>query len=184
MERAEECYRRFQNGDETGFDGVMELYRENLIFFLLRYLPAMEDAEDAAEDAFVELLLHPWRECRGASLKTYLFTLGRSRALNLLRRQKRRAEFGEERFPEGSEAAALEDKLCRDETRRELLDALACLSPDYREALYFLYFEGLSLEETAKVMRKSKKQIENLSYRGRKALREKLGKEDFFHETS
>jgi len=175
----EELYRRYQSGDNSGFDEIIELYRENLIFFLLRYLPRMEDAEDAAEDAFVALLFHPYREERGASLKTYLFTLGRNRALNLLKSQKRRASFEERSFPQTEDTAALEDRLCRDETRRELLRALDGLAPDYREALYLLYFEGLSLEEAARVMRKSKKQLENLSYRGKKALREKLGKEDF-----
>lgn len=179
MSSAEESYRRFQNGDRTGFDAVIDAYRENLIFFLLRYLPAGEDAEDAAEDAFVELLLHPWRESRGASLKTYLFALGRNKALNLLKKQKRRADFGEESLLCREDAAALEDDLCQSETRRELLEALDSLSPDYREALYLLYFEELSLDETAKVMKKNKKQIENLSYRGRQALKERLGKEEF-----
>lgn len=175
----EELYRRYRNGDNSGFDEIIDLYRENLIFFLLRYLPRMEDAEDAAEDAFVALLFHPYREGRGASLKTYLFTLGRNRALNLLRSQKRQASLEENTFPQTGDTAALEDRLCQDETRRELLRALDGLAPDYREALYLLYFEGLSLEEAGRVMKKSKKQIENLSYRGKKALRETLGKEDF-----
>lgn len=178
------CYRRYLNGDESGFDELLELYRENLIFFLLRFLPSVEDAEDAAEDAFVGLLLHPYREWKGASLKTYLFAIGRSKALNLLKLQKRQAAFQEGGFPLSEDAALLEDRLCQNETRRELLRALDGLAPDYREALYLLYFEELSLEEAAKVMKKSKKQIENLSYRGRKALREKLGKEEFFHENS
>lgn len=180
MEMGEELYRRYRNGDNSCFDGLIDLYRENLIFFLMRYLPRFEDAEDAAEDAFVALLFHPYREDRGASLKTYLFTLGRSRALTLLKKQKRQAAFEESRAkePDAQDRWALEEKLCRDETRRKLLDALDQLPADYREALYLLYFEGLSLEETAKVMKKNKKQIENLSYRGRKALKEKLGKED------
>lgn len=175
----EELYRRYRNGDDSSFDGVIELYRESLIFFLLRYLPRIEDAEDAAEDAFVALLFHPYREGKGASLKTYLFTLGRNKALNLLKKQKRQISFEENAFPAAEDAGALEDRLCRDEARRELLRALDSLAPDYRETLYLLYFEGLSLAETARVMKKNKKQIENLSYRGKKALREKLGKEDF-----
>ncbi len=179
MEKGEELYRRYRNGDESGFDGLMVLYRENLIFFLMRYLPVPEDAEDAAEDAFVELLLHPWKEDRGASLKTYLFTLGRSRALNLLKKQKRRRTFAGEEISDRA-AAALEDKLCEDEERRTLLRVLGELPENYRETLYLLYFEDLSLDETAKVLKKNKKQIENLSYRGKKALKEKLQKEGFY----
>ncbi len=171
-------YRRYRAGDESGFDGIMDLYRESLIFFLLRYLPRPEDAEDAAEDAFVDLLFHPYQENRGASLKTYLFTLGRNRALTLLKQQKRRASLEPEVSPPVSEdAAVLEDEFCQSETRKELLRALDSLPSDYREALYLLYFEGLSLEEAARVMKKKKKQIENLSYRGKKLLRERLGKE-------
>ncbi len=98
MGKGEELYRRYRSGEESGFDGLIELYRENLIFFLLRYLPSIEDAEDAAEDAFVDLLLHPYREGRGSSLKTYLFTLGRNRALNLLKKQKRQDAFREAPF--------------------------------------------------------------------------------------
>ncbi len=179
MSRGEELYRRYQDGDNSGFDDLIELYRENLIFFLLRYLPQIEDAEDAAEDAFVALLFHPYREDRGASLKTYLFTLGRNRALNVLKKQKRQAAYQARNCSQPEEIAALEDRLCRDETRRELLRAMDSLSPGYREALYLLYFEGLTLEEASRVMKKSKKQMENLSYRGKKALREKLGREDF-----
>ena len=177
MGKGEELYRRYRSGEESGFDGLIELYRENLIFFLLRYLPSIEDAEDAAEDAFVDLLLHPYREGRGSSLKTYLFPLGRNRALNLLKKQKRQDAFREASLLPLEEDLALEDRLCRDEKHRSLLRALDSLASEYREALYLQYFEELSLEETACVMKKSKKQIENLSYRGKRALREKLGKE-------
>ena len=179
MGAAEELYRRYQAGDNGGFDGLIELYREHLIFFLLRYLPSIEDAEDAAEDAFVSLLLHPYREQKGASLKTYLFTLGRNHALNLLRRQKRQDDFRRSSLLPLEEDLALEERLCRDERRRSLLQALDSLPDQYREALYLLYFEELSLEETAQVMKRSKKQIENLSYRGKAALREKLGNGEF-----
>lgn len=175
----EACYERFRSGDNSGFDDLMELYRESLIFFLLRYLPSVEDAEDAAEDAFVALLMHPYHSGRGASLKTYLFTLGRNRALNVLRRQKRERALSDLTIPEPSreDYRALEDRLCSTESSRELLSAMDTLPGEYREALYLLYFEGLSVSDTARVMKKTRKQIENLSYRGRSALKEKLSKE-------
>ena len=40
-----------------------------------------------------------------------------------------------------------------------------------------IYFEELSYEETAKVMKKNKKQIDNLLYRSKEKLRTILGKE-------
>lgn len=176
MDQGAEYYRRYLAGDETGFDQLMELYRENLIFFLLRFLPSVEDAEDAAEDAFVELLLHRWREDGGASLKTYLFTIGKRKALSHLHRRGRRKEQPLSPLLQ-AEALSLEDRVCRDEERRELVEAIRRLPEQYQEALYLLYFEGLTLDEVAKVMGKNKKQVENLSYRGKQALKQDLGKE-------
>ncbi len=177
MDRGEEYYLCYLSGDESGFDRLIELYRENLIFFLLRYLPTGEDAEDVAEDAFVSLLLHPYRPGKGASLKTYLFTLGRNRALNVLRKERHQAKYEENSHFSLTDEIALEERICRSERRRELLRALDALPAQYREVLYLLYFEELNINEAAKVMKKTKKQIENLSYRGRQTLKEKLGKD-------
>jgi len=46
-----------------------------------------------------------------------------------------------------------------------------------REVIHLIYFENLSYEEAAKVMKKNKKQIDNLLYRAKSALRTILGKE-------
>ena len=51
------------------------------------------------------------------------------------------------------------------------------LKADYREALYLVYFEGMSHAEASYLMGKSEKQIADLVYRGKKALKKKLEKE-------
>ena len=43
--------------------------------------------------------------------------------------------------------------------------AIEKLSEDYRAAVYLIFFEELSYEQAAKVLGKSKKQIDNLIYR-------------------
>ena len=45
---------------------------------------------------------------------------------------------------------------------------------DYRQALYLLFIEDMTCEEAAQVMRKTKKQVYNLSFRGRQSLKEIL----------
>ena len=46
-----------------------------------------------------------------------------------------------------------------------------------RLAVHLVYFEELSYEEAARVMKKNKKQIDNLLYRAKSLLRSELGKE-------
>ena len=51
------------------------------------------------------------------------------------------------------------------------------MNPDYREALYLTYFEGMSYAQAAQVMGKTVKQITNMVYRGKKSLRRLLEQE-------
>lgn len=85
MDNGASSYRRFLEGDESAFDEILDLYRENLIFFINRFVRDPAAAEDLAIDAFLELLVHKNRYNFKTSLKTYLFMIGRSRALDYLR---------------------------------------------------------------------------------------------------
>ena len=66
-----------------------------------------------------------------------------------------------------------------DEEKRLLNAALARLPEEMRAAVHLVYFEGLSYEEAAKVLKKDKKRIDNLLYRAKGILREQLGKEGY-----
>lgn len=48
--------------------------------------------------------------------------------------------------------------------------------------MYLTVFEELTNEEAARVMKKNKRQIENLVYRAKKALKSELEKEGFVYE--
>lgn len=60
--------------------------------------------------------------------------------------------------------------------------SLQKLNGDYRQVLYLTVFEELTNEEAARVMKKNKRQIENLVYRAKKALKSELEKEGFVYE--
>lgn len=99
----ESLYRQYLSGEKTAFDGIVELYRENLIFFINRYTGDLDAAEDLSQDAFLELLLHPKRYDFRVSLKTYLFTIARNKAFNYLKKQGR-IVYSDEETAEKSEA--------------------------------------------------------------------------------
>ena len=70
--------------------------------------------------------------------------------------------------------ASPEDIFLREESARQLHCALNGLREEYRTVLHLLYFEELSYEEAAKVMKKSRKQIDNLVNRAKQALKARL----------
>ncbi len=165
-------------------------YREKLIYFIYRYVKDLDTAEDLAEDVFVELLLHPDRFKEQSSEKTYLFAIGRNKAVDFIRKnskltllngagdidseeemdllmRKSREDMVTLRSVEGDPEA----ELLRKEDAAELLDALQNIKPEYGEALKLRYFEGLSYDEIGQIMDKDRKQVENLVQRGKKSLR-------------
>ena len=135
-------------------------------------------AEDIAIDMFVQLLVHRHRYNFKTSLKTYLYMVGRSRALDYIKHRKtiNFVELSEAQTRE-DDTQALEDILLADQRKRLIHTALLQLPEDMRVVIHLIYFEGMTYQEAAKVMKKKPKQVDNLLYRGKKELRIILGED-------
>ena len=176
MDNGASSYRRFLDGEESAFDDIIKAFKENLIFFIDRYVHDMAAAEDIAIDVFSELLVHRHRYNFKVQLKTYLFMIGKSRALNYIKhRDKIQMVDYEDAQSELIYRENVEEKVLADERKRIVNSALETLPEEMREVIHLIYFEELSYEEAAKVMKKNKKQIDNLLYRAKEKLRVKIG---------
>ena len=94
----------------------------------------------------------------------------------LRHKSRRRIIFSLDDLTREPEAQTLE--VVRTKERNQILHlCMDELNPDYREALYLTYFEGMSYQQAAEVMGKSVKQITNMVYRGKERLRGLLQRE-------
>ncbi len=177
MDNGASSYRRFLDGDESAFDEIMKEYFDNLVFFIDRFVHDIHAAEDIAIDAFSDLVVNKHRYNFKVTLKTYLFMLGRSRALNYIK-HRNVIDFVElsEVDNTPSEQEILEEIVLADERKRVVNNALNSLPDDMRVVIHLIYFEELTYDEAAKVMKKNRKQVDNLLYRAKKELRIILGK--------
>lgn len=183
MKIGESSYRRFLAGEEGAFDTVIDTYHESLIFFIRRYVRSLDDAEDLAEDCFVELLVHPYRYHFKGSLKTYLFTIARNKAVDYLRHHSLIETIPTDAPSEKSAAyESFEHRVLQNERRKAVDDAVGRLNEAMRTVIHLIYFEEMSYEEAGRVMGKSRKQVENLAYRARKELRAILTEEGWNDE--
>ena len=177
MDNDADSYRRFLDGDEAAFDEIMASLFRRLVFFIEGYVHDVHTAEDLAMDAFSDLVVHRHRYNFSVTLKTYLFMIGRSRALDWLRR-RRVISFTElSALQEQADEEALEKAVLADERKREVNAAVAALPEDMRTVIHLIYFEEMTYAQAARVMKKSVKQVDNLLYRAKKALRVRLGEE-------
>ncbi len=171
-------YRRFLDGDESAFNDIMEQLFCKLVFFIDSYVHDIHAAEDIAIDTFSDLIVHKHRYNFKVTLKTYLYMIGRSRALDYIKHCKI-INFTELKEAQNltDDGRILEEKILADERKRIINSAMSKLPDDMRAAVHLVYFEEMTYKETAKVMKKNIKQIDNLLYRAKKELRNILGEE-------
>ena len=173
----EELYRQYLSGDETGLEELIRKYDNPLTLYINGYLHDVHEAEDLMMETFSWLFTKKPR-IRDGGFRAYLYQSARHMALRLLRKKRARNCFSLDALTEEPEARELVEEAVQSAERARLLrTCMAELHEDYREALFLVYFEGLSHAETAAVMGKREKQVADLIYRGKNALRKRLEQE-------
>lgn len=171
MDSGEVLLRRYLDGEESAFDGIIALYRRDVTAYAFSIVRDAYAAEDVAIEAFAELVVHKDRYNFSIPLRSYLLMVCRSRAIDFLRKSRRTVRLGdrdEPYFERGFEEAEKEQAL--DAVRGEV----KALPEKYRSAVYLVYYEGLSYAEAARVLRTSPKRVDYLVSRAKGILRSKL----------
>ncbi len=176
MDNGASSYRRYLEGDESAFDEIMKELFYPLVYFVSRYVHDTHTAEDIAIDSFSELVVHKHRYNFKVTLKTYLFMIGRSRAIDYLRRCKKITAL-DDAVNLSDDAKELEETVITNERQRVVNAAVARLPQEMSMAVHLVYFEEMTYEQAARVMKKNRKQVDNLLYRAKKELRDILGEE-------
>ena len=164
----------FQNGKQKSFEDLVIRHKDKLIYFIFRYVKSIDIAEDLAQDVFVYILIHKENYDFNYSLKTYLFTIAKSKALNYLKREKRITQINENDVYDVQE---LEEKVFLNERKNNLKNAINMLKPEYQRAVYLADIEELSYKEIGQILQKSESGIKVLIHRARKNLEEIVRKE-------
>ena len=148
--------RRMAAGDERALGELYERWSRPVHATVLGIVGDPGNAEEIVEATFWQA----WRQAaryepsRGA-VSTWLITIGRSRALDLLRARKRGlrwAHDGEQRIDDLPAPAAADDPALHAEAgerRRLVRGALGELPPEQRHVVELAYFRGLSQTEIA-----------------------------------
>jgi len=162
---------------------LVEAYSDNLIFFINRFINDLVLSEDLMSDTFLELIVKKPRFKGDSSFKTYLFKIGRNKAFDYLRKQNRTVIVPFHNAEnEISDVISIENNVLKNDQQKHLNKCLGTIKQEYREVLHLLYFEEMSYDAVSIIMKKNKKQIENLAYRAKQTLKTALEKEGFVYE--
>ena len=182
MDNGASSYRRFLDGDDTGLAEIVREYSDGLTLYLCGIVNDFSTAEELMEETLFTLITKKPQYRTTPSFKTWLYTIGRHVAVDYLRRRKRADVSWEELEGTVGDRFDLEQHYLVEEQKIALHQALNRLHAEYRQVLWLLYFEGLSHAETAAVMGKTPRQMKNLVFRAKNALRSELEKEGFVYE--
>jgi len=178
----ESCYRRFLEGDESAFTELVEKLGERLIFFINRFVCDPALAEDLMEDTFCELLIHKNRFNGNSSFQTYIFSIARNKAVDCIRKNARQLNREPLSVWTPDEIILLEERICEDQRKVALHKAINELNEEYKLVLHLVYFENMSYDETANILKKNNRQIKNLVYRAKQKLKTLIEGEEIFNE--
>lgn len=183
MDTGASSYLRYLNGDDTGLTEIIRDYKDGLTLYINGYVDNIFTAEDLMEDTFFKLATKKPRFSSKSSFKTWLYAIARNIAWDYLRKNSKVAStpiddlsnYIAEEMNVEREYLIKEQKIILHRIMREL-------KAEYFQVLYLVYFEGFTNEEIAKIMKKNKRQIENLIYRAKGTLKSELEKEGFEYE--
>jgi len=176
---------RVKQGDTGAFALLVDKYKQPVMNLAYRMLRDATEAEDLAQNVFVQVYKSAHRYRTTARFSTWLFTIARNLCLNEIRRRSRHpAESLDVPHPEQEDQPLrqIEDKktftppeqLLQGELAKKIDQALAELPENQRTAILLCRQEELSYEEIAEVLGCSLSATKSLIHRGRETLKDKL----------
>jgi len=180
MDNGASSYLRFLNGDKEGFVELVEEYRNRLVLFIDTFVHDIHLAEEAADDAFMQLYIKRPKYKSSCSFKAWLYTIGKNSALDYLKKLKRDRFSSLDDYYYISDETDIEGAHIHGEENIRLHNAIRKLKKEYAQVLYLIYFEELTNPEAGKVMGKSARQVSDLIYRAKQALRAELERREHY----
>lgn len=176
---------RVKQGDMEAFEELVDKYKQPIIHLVYRTIQDAAEAEDLAQNVFVQVFKSAHRYRVSAKFSTWLYTIARNLCLNEIRRRSRHPadsldveQSAQEEKPsrqyEDKKIFSAPDSLLQGELIGKVDQAIAELPENQRTALLLCREEELSYEEIAQVLGCSLSATKSLIHRGRETLRQKL----------
>ena len=173
---------RFRSGDKAVFGELVMLYKDRVFNTCYRFLLNREDAEDVAQEVFVEVF-QSLRSFRGHSkLSTWIYRIAVTRSLDEIKkrnRKKRISSLGrlvhlDDLVGWLAGGAAADQTVNDKDAMKEIAQALDTLPENQRVAFTLSKVQGYNNAEIAEIMDTTTVAVESMIYRAKKKLSTEL----------
>lgn len=180
-----ELIQQLRAGDELAFKKLVETYQDMVFNTALGIVQNSEDAEDVAQEVFVQVYRSIDQFKGDARLSTWIYRITTTKALDHIRSRKRKKRFAFITSLFGNNEELLHEPvdfnhpgiaLDRKEQAALLFRMIDQLPENQKIAFNLHKTEELSYQEIADVMQVSVSAVESLLFRARQNLRKLLEK--------
>ncbi len=159
---------------EQFVEQALDQYEGPLIGYALGIVHDLERARDVVQDTFIRLYQQD-REKVQRGLKTWLFTVCRNRALDILRKERRMVELEDEKAARIEDRTVAPDRAADwDERVAQVMNALDHLTDNQQEVIRLKFQQGLSYREISEATGLTSGNVGFLLHTGLKRLRSML----------
>ena len=177
LEITAETIEACRRGEREAFRALYDAYKDKVYSICLYYFHGDPTAAaDATQQVFLKLITNIAQFRGNADFSTWLYRLVANTCLDGARRARARdARVAKEVVLDTlAGPGSQEEDLVRAQTARTIQEALSALPPKFRLPILLRYFDDLSYEEMARVLRCSMGTVASRLSRGHKLLAAKL----------
>ncbi len=172
------------NNSETSFKDIVDAHKTRVFNTAISFVQNKEDAEDLAQEVFIEVYHSVPKFKGGSSVSTWIYRITVNKSLDHLRRKNRKKRFGfmtslftKESGEINIDAGHFDHPgilLEKKEKSKILFEVIDELSENQKTAFILFHVEELSQKEIGEIMNLTTKAVESLIARAKITLRSKL----------
>jgi RNA polymerase sigma-70 factor (ECF subfamily) len=178
-----ELIESLKSGQREGFDALFRLYSRQVYNTCLGLLHHSGDAEDVAQEVFIEIFRSAGNFRGDAKISTWLYRISYNKCMDQLRAKSRNKRSGNVISLDGESAPQIASgnhfehpgiAIERKEESKIVFAAIAALPENQRAAFTLNKIDGLSYKEVGEIMEMNLPAVESLLHRAKQNLKKLL----------
>ncbi|MCH3882698.1 MULTISPECIES: RNA polymerase sigma factor [Tenacibaculum] len=180
---------QLQDGNQTAFSQLLDDYQQKVFGTCISFIPNKEDAEDVAQEVFLEVFKSISKFKGDSKLSTWIYKIATNKCLEFIRKKNTKKRFAFIQSIMGNEipldktsyftevnhpGIILENK----EKSAIIFRAIDTLPENQRVVFTLAKVDSKSYQEIVEITGKSLSSVESIMFRAKKNLQEKL--ENFY----
>lgn len=180
---------QLKQGKQSAFSLLLDQYQQKVFSTCISFVPNKEDAEDVAQEVFLEVFKSIHKFKGDSKLSTWIYRIATNKCLEFIRKKNTKKRFAFMQSILGNEipidktsyftefnhpGILLENK----EKSKIIFKAINTLPESQKVVFTLAKIDGKSYQEIVEITGKSLSSVESIMFRAKKSLKEKLN--DFY----